>query len=114
MSKRGFVVVEVADGSVDDTHVIGVESSVETIVLDWDSLDIDRDEAAVKLDELRAIPDAPACVSEAIDRLVGIIDDDDEEDLEEDESEDEDDIEDDIEDDDDEADLDDEDEQDAA
>ena len=82
------VIVEVEDNSVSDTHVIG-STNVAVIVLDWDLLETDPDEAKGLLKEVNELP--PDEITDPIRaRLEEIIEDDEDEDDEDDEDEDED------------------------
>ena len=96
------VIVEVEDNEVSDTHVIG-DQDVHVVVIDWDHIDCDPEEAKSLLEEMEDLPGTN--VTEAIfTRLKDIIenneeeealfdndDDDDEEEDEDDEEDEEDD-----------------------
>lgn len=85
---RNYVLVEVSAGEVAETTVIG-SSETEVIVLDFDSLEIDTDEARDKLLELDDIglTDPTGKLMEYKDRLQGIVDEADQEFDEEDDDE---------------------------
>jgi hypothetical protein len=76
-----YVIVEIEDGTVSDSMVIGCQA--EVIVLDWDMLESSGDDAVEKLRELRSIPEQRS-LAKIIERIEAIIEDEDE-DEEEDE-----------------------------
>lgn len=88
---RNYVLILVEGGEVADTTVVGAAETVP-IVLDFDNLEIDVEEAREKLGELDDInlDDPSGKLAEYKDRLQGIVDEADEEEFEdEDEIEDE-------------------------
>lgn len=71
------VIVEVEDSEVFDTHVIGVVD-VAVILVDWDKLDLDPEEAKAMLEEMSDL-DLAEPVDAIRTRLKGIIADNEEE-----------------------------------